>query len=786
MLNETPAEISNRQKLQRRAGESLLPPVVHDYDLNKTDAENGDEINLREYLQRVRRHKWLVLVVTLVLTSAAAYYLYQLPRVYQAETVLRVDSEKLVDLDGSKTASMPFEDRAYYNTQLEMLESPALLRGVIKKFDLENNQEFLTDDVKKLIAAYQPSDSQTASMLPDSSSLSKSAAPADKVAVEAERVSPLVEVLIDLLNVQPVQLARLNVKDTRLISIKFKHANPRMAALLANGIADQLVDMNLGSRLQINTDENNYLQNNIADLKQQIRRDEEQLLSYGQNYQLPTQDDKQNTVIERLVGLNRQLLEAENDRKIAESAYRAALAPGAAESYTEMNTKPIGDIDAKLDDLRQRRAQLLVEVTEKYPDVQEIDKQIAVLEKAAADKRTRANSMYKTSLETRYRQALSREEAIRKSYDEQQQLSFRQNGAAINYRILQQSIETNRKILGEMQQREQENELLKAKTPNNIRVLDYATAPAEPLDQKKPQYLGLAFLFSLGVGIAGALLRDHFDDSVYSPVEVEKTLSLPALASIPQVRTGIFGQRRKLNQPAALHITETESASPTIDAGNELLINNDTQSPLAEAFRQLRTVLTLSPEVGQVKKLLVTSSRQGEGKTTTAVNIAVSLAQDGAAVVLIDADLRHPRLYKIFNLSNEEGLSELLTENAEPESIYKALVKYNENFYILPSGKPLYDCAENLGSKRMQKILNSLEPAFDYIVIDSPPVSVFADSAILAARADGVLLVVQEKRNSAESLRQTRKLLNMVSANIVGIVLNKVEGSWENYGYRDR
>jgi capsular exopolysaccharide synthesis family protein len=153
-------------------------------------------------------------------------------------------------------------------------------------------------------------------------------------------------------------------------------------------------------------------------------------------------------------------------------------------------------------------------------------------------------------------------------------------------------------------------------------------------------------------------------------------------------------------------------------------------------------------------------------------------------VLLIDADLRRPRLHKIFNLPNEEGLNDLLTREVESENIYRMLLKQSESLYFLPSGKPLFDCAEHLGSNRMRELLASLETVFDFIVIDSPPVATFADSAILAAMTDGVLLVVQENRNSAETLRQTRKLLKMVGANIVGVVVNKVNALKETYGYR--
>lgn len=774
--------MKNLLKLEKKPKEQFLLPIEVQY--YETDNKSGNENHLREYLQRINRHKWIVIIITLLLTTAAGIYLYRQPEVFQAEARVQIDSQGEGGLDPTKGSSSPFEDRAYFNTQLELLEAPELIRSVIKKLNLEKNQDFLSNNLQAQVA---PSNSKSSEISKNSNSGgAKDGAekPKTNKLLEAERLNPMVEIIIDSLNIQPVLQTRQTVKDTRLISIKFKHPNPKITADISNAVADQLVISNLDKKLRTNSNENDYLQNNIADLKSQIRRDEERLLQYGRNYQLPSMDEKQNTVIERLAGLNQQLLEAENDRKRAEASYNAALAPGAADAISEMNTKPISDVDGKLDDLRQRRAQLLVEVTEKHPDVREIDNQIAVLEAAAKNKREKATSMLKTSLEVKYKEALAREESIRDSFKKQWGETLNQNSAAINYRIIQRGLETNRKLLDEMQQREQENEMLKAKVPNNIHVVNYAVTPTKPLDQKRSQYLGLAFLFSFTLGIGVALLRDYFDNAIHSADEVEKTLSLPAIASIPQISNGIFGYSRKLNSGNSLQLANgDEDGQIAIEAGNELIINGDAQSPLAEAFRQLRTILLLSPEVGKIKKLLVTSSRQGEGKTTTAINIATSLSQTGATALVIDADLRNPRLHKIFNLPNEEGLSDILTNPFESKKVSELLVKQYENLYFLPAGKLLADCADCLSSKQMQELLNSLEKKFDFIVIDSPPVGTFADSAILAAMTDGVLLVVQENRNSAETLRQTRKLLNMVGANIVGVVLNKVKTVNESYDY---
>jgi len=407
--------------------------------------------------------------------------------------------------------------------------------------------------------------------------------------------------------------------------------------------------------------------------------------------------------------------------------------------------------------------------------VVEVNKQIEVLEKQANEKRQRATSLYKTNVETKYRQAQYREQSIRDAFGRQRAETLGQNEAAINYRIIQQGIETNKKLLDEMSEKQKQNEMLKAKAPNNIRVADYAMLPTQPIDPKRGPFVGLAFLFSLSLGVGAALLRDYFDDSVHSTDEVEKMLSLPALAVIPRVERGLLRFRSvpKAVPEDPLHISD-DAGVVALTGGPELLSNSDQNSSLAESFRRLRTSLVLSPLVGNLRKLLVTSSVQSEGKTTTAVNIATSLSQTGAKVLIVDADMRSPRLHTIFGIGSVRGLSDIFSSGVSDEELFTDVIQQRHSLHILTAGLTSINPAECLGSNRMQQLFATLEPAFDYIVIDSPPVNNFVDSTVLAASADGVLFVVQGNRSSRELVCNSIKLLRTVGANVVGVVLNKV------------
>lgn len=470
---------------------------------------------------------------------------------------------------------------------------------------------------------------------------------------EATRLAPYVETLQAGLKVEPVKEVRLPIKETRLINITYSHRKPEMAARVVNAIADTFVRSNLERKTEANVSTGNILQQRVSELQAQIRDQERQLLDYSKGHQMLSLDAGQNTVVERLVTLNRQLLEAEDERKIAEAAYEAASAPGAADALAAGSARQTTDAEKKLSELRQRRAQLLVENTEEWPEVKEVDSQIAALEHQLEEGHDHATSVVLTNLSTRYRQAAAREEALRQSFNRQRGETLAQNEAAINYRIIQQEIATNKNLLDGLLQRSKENDAVLAGMRNNVHVNDYAVMPRVPVGPRRVLNTAVVLALSLGMSVGLAALLGRADSSVRSPADLERKLNLQALAAIPRVGGGIG--RRLLAAPSAL-----QKRIGGGQAGPELILDASASAPLTEAYRQLRTAMLLSPGRGALRSVLVTSGMPGEGKTTMAVNMAVSLSRTGARALIIDADLRRPRLHKIFGLENRGGLGSIL------------------------------------------------------------------------------------------------------------------------------
>ena len=754
-------------------------------------ADGEAEVNLLDYWRAVRKRLWMVIGVAALITTLASIYVARKPDVYEASSRVQVDLENNPMYAGKTTPYIysPVNDPAYFNTQLQILTSTGLLRRVVKTLDLQHNQSFLRPQSAQPHSTWKTimrmwgvggSEKKDEGKQPKELPLTATMAPAtsSEDLAEAKRLAPYVGALQAGLKIEPVRESRGGLyKETRLIDISYTHGDPATAAKITNAVADTFVRANLEKKNETNTSTSEFLSRRVAELQTQIRNDEEKLVSYAKNNQILSLDASQNTVVERLAGLNKQLLEAENDRKMAEAEYNAAKTPGAAGALAEANGKDIADSESKLADLRQKRAQLAVDATDEAPEIKELDQQIAELQKNLAEMRSRNASTLLTNLETRYRQTLAREEALRKSFNQQKSETVTQNEAAINYRILQQEIETNKGLLDNLLQRSKENDVVLAGRPNNISIVDYAITPDYPVGPARMRSVMLAFVLSLGLGIGLALFLEYLDDSIHSTDDVEKFLRLPALAVIPAM--GGSSRRRLLASATAL-----QKRNGTNGANPELLLKMDSRSPLAESYRQLRTSVLLSTAGRAPKTLLITSSLPGEGKTTTAVNTAISLAQTGASVLIIDADMRRPRLRSIFGLPEKEGLSSILSSEMKPQDMLEAIAKDpTTGLDVLTSGPIPPNPAELLGSDQMRKLLEVLGTRFTHIVIDSPPVSSFTDGVLIASMVDGVLLVVHGGKSSRGVVRRSRQLLRDVGAKIFGVVLNNVSMQSHDYYY---
>jgi capsular exopolysaccharide synthesis family protein len=756
---------------------------------------------LSDYWRAIRKRLWLVIGITVLLTTLSAIYMVRKPNIYQANAVIQVDLEQVnqeLAMSDRRSGSSN-QDPSYFNTQLQLLNSETLLRRVVKDLSLDSNKEFQKAKTEESVSSFrallkavglasEPKKKEVKGVGEVSVSGSTTLASSEEIA-EAVRLAPYVDTIRKNLTVDPRRESRATFKDTRLIDISYKHTDPEFAALIVNGIAEVFAKTNQEKRSGVNRKTNSFLQERIAQLQSEIKSGESKLFELTNGANILKTDENQTLATDSLSMLNKQLLEAENERKNAEAKYQAVTSsPESLKAQTEVELvryiterendirQQVSETQKKISDLNATRAKALEEYLENAPEVREIDRQIASLtadikkvternQKDLEDFRKNKTQDILNTLKTNYLKAKGQEDKLRTSFNEQYNLAQNQNRSGVPLKFLQQDIETKKGFLENLTKQQRENDVIAVGTDNNISVADFATPPEAPISPRRLTTVLAAMFLSTLFGMGLALFLEYLDDTIHTSEEVESFLHLPALAVIPTIDS--MAKRR------LLLVGSGDNDEPK--ANTELLIHMDPRSSLAEAYRQLRTSILLSTAGHAPKSLLITSSLPAEGKTTTAVNTAISLAQTGAKVLIIDADMRRPRLHSVFNISNASGLSTLLSSELSNDDILNTVqFDPDSKLNLLPSGPVPPNPAELIGSTQMAELMKILQNKFTHVVVDSPPIASFTDGVLIASMVDGVILVVHSGKSSRQVVRRSRQLLQDLGARIFGVVLNNV------------
>lgn len=773
----------------------------------ETGSQEG--FQLLDYWRAIRKRLWLVIGIAVLMTTLTAIYMARKPNIYRAQAVVQVDLEQnnpdLVTTDRQRPLSNP--DPSYFNTQLQLLTSESLLRRAIKEHNLDANkdlQQARTDSGSSTFRSILRSiglASGERTERPASSDAESGLASPEEIA-EAVRLNPYVDLIKRSLDIEPRRESRATVKDTRLIDISFDSSSPELAASVVNGLAETFTTSNQEKRSGTSRKTNDFLQERIASLQSEIKSDEEKLVDLTQREGiLKTGEGEDTIVLQRLAGLNKNLLEAENDRKNAEANYMTvsnspekirALTEADIQRFTTEQDNNIRALQAdtikKISDLRSMRVDREQLYEEGAPELKQIDTQIksyentidsavAKFQKQLESFKARASTIALENLRTKYLQAKDKEDKIRADFNKQYNEAQGQNQGAVNLKLLQQNIDTNKGFLDNLRKQVSGNDIAAQGSDNNISVIEVAIPPELPVSPRRLMTVLAALFLSTLFGMGLALVLEYLDDTIRSTEEIETYLQLPALAAIPRIDSL---QKRKL-----LLVGATEGDEDDDFLNSELLIHADSRSSLSEAYRHLRTSILLSTAGRAPKSLLITSSLPSEGKTTTATNTAISLAQTGAKVLIIDADMRRPRLHSIFNIQNGDGLSTLLSSELSDSEIDRVVKQDDKTkLYMLTSGPVPPNPAELIGSEQMATLLKMLQQRFTHIVVDSPPIASFTDGVLIASMVDGVILVVHSGRSSRQVVRRSRQLLNEIGAKIFGVVLNNVNlRAQDNYYY---
>jgi capsular exopolysaccharide synthesis family protein len=789
-----------------------IQPINHDYPSNYSPM-NDDEMfdqkrSVREYFNVVYKRLPVIITLTILTTAAVAFYMYKTPSIFMATTKMIIEPRKSSPTSKEININL-YNDNNYYATQLLLLQNPKLMTDVMVRLGLHREPNLFgtqgggfISTVRSMFSGSKDSQNKELS-LPVLTETGDKTISAEEIVLtpeEKERAERYAATFAGGLSIVPVER-------TNLVNINVQSTSPALAARVADTVADIFIEQDIERETRGAKKSLADLSESIEQLKGTIATQSQQLIVEQSKANLPLTGGKgQEFSASRLQGISGQLLTAKDKRRNIEAEYSAAVdANSKNDIWAVVGKDPaiqnmranlalrkakledrIQKLSAEIQDLTAKKAQLLVKYTEEYKEVkainEEIGKREAILKQTQSEndgsiaqeetkvKKDVAREVL-TGMRAQLDSALKQEAQIQAAFNAELASANRAGVAETRLMTLTREIETNRQLLDTYTQRQKEQELAVASSkPDNLTVTSKAQVPPVPIGPNRVRNIFIAFLLSLAAGIGLAFLLDYLDDSVKTSDDVGRFLGLPTLALIPYQSAN---EKRKLS---------LASANGNGNGSVALIALEDNRSAVAEAYRHLRTSLLFSSAGKPPQTILVTSSQPAEGKTTTAINTAITLAQSGAEVVIIDCDLRRPRLHNHFNLENTTGLTNYLSGDRNTENLLKPFPNLPQ-LKIVTSGPIPPNPAELLSSNEMKNLLQFLKGNFQHVIIDSPPAISFTDAAILSTLVDGVVLVAMAGKSSVHLMRRFKQRLSNIGARIYGVVLNGVKANSTEYAY---
>lgn len=571
--------------------------------------------------------------------------------------------------------------------------------------------------------------------------------------------------------------------DTRIVEVLCDSIDPRIASDYANALANEYIDSNFQARWDAINHARQYLAQELDDTRTKLQSSEDQLQAYGRASNLMFTGDKESVEQDKLKQIQDSLSTAQSERIAKQSAYRIALSATADSVPQVIDNARLSEYQAQLADLRRQLAELESEYTPEHPKVKRVQAQIDQLE--ATFNKERDNILAR--IRNEYQAAVMRENLLTAAYRQQAQVVSEQTQKGISYNILERDVETNRQLYDTLLQKAREADIATAMRGSNIRIIDGAQQPSHTI---RPNWLWNTLLGSISglmAGLAIVLILENLDRSFKSPGEMAAHLKLPELGVIPERSLASGNGYGKPARVTVVPSAETSQGAPQTGAV-ELATWRDKSSTIAESFRSAVTSILYSAENGATSRvILVSSATRGEGKTTIVSNLGIALAEINQKVLLIDGDMRKPRLNEVFNLPNDWGLSDLLREKTSlRDSPLEALVKRTElpDLCVLTSGPSTTSISNLLYSHRMMELLQRFRCEFDQILIDTPPMLDIADARILGRLADAAILVFRAGKTSRDAAMAAKRRLTDDGIPLLGTILNAWDvKSMGRYGY---
>ncbi len=726
--------MNDTQALSPRAAN--LPEFTQASGIPGFDIEGRDFDSfsyLRTYATIISKRRWTVVSITTIVALVVAIASFKMTPIYEATAHLDIEADSLQIQSLNDLFHQIPTDEAFIGTQIQVLEGDGLAERTIEQLNLAKDPQ--------CVAAIRGTNNASSVKLPASP-------------------DGLLSAFKRCVHVQ-------KVRDSHVVNVSFESADPILSARIANVLASNYIESNFRQKYDATRLASGWMEQQLDELKAKVEKSQQALVDYERQNAIVNINDKQSVVEQRLGDLSRDLTNAQSDRLQKESLYELVRSNESQVAFVAQNDL-LQQLEEKYADLKSQYVDALSQYGVKHPKVERLQSQVDEIQSLIERERQRMVERIRND----YMAALGRERLLTAAVVKEKAEVGDLSQLLIQHNLLKREFETNQQLYDSLLQRLKDATVSAGLRATNIHVIDQARPPRVPIRPQKLLNILIGLTVGLVLGIAVAFVQEAVDNTIKSIDDAERVAQAPALTVVPLHRSSL--RRASSALPGS---------NGTSAAGQRLAILNEPSSALAEAFRTLMTSVVLSTSPQPPQTLLITSSTANEGKTTTAFNLAIALAQRGEPTLLIDADMRHPAVSEPLNASNSKGLTSYLTGAHSLDEVMGQFLPV-PTLWVLPAGPKPLNAAQLLASSTMESMLGELRKRFKFLVIDSPPLLPVTDAMILSTFVDGVVFVVASGATARAAVARARKILHNAGARVLGLVLNMVDVRHDGYyGY---
>jgi succinoglycan biosynthesis transport protein ExoP len=700
--------------------------------------------NLRDLLRIFLKRKWTILIIFTVFAVFSVVRTYMAAPVFRASTTLQIErfTPRVLDYKDVTPGETDYSDSVdFYTTNYELLKSRTLSERAVEDLGLRKPPP--ADAGKEPVNTNPVPTSLIEDIV---TRMRRGPQPAD-VDLATKDDNALVGAFQGSITVEPV-------RRSRLVRLHFDSTDPFFAAKAVNALAQSFININLERRFEASAYAKTFLEEKLGQTKAKLEDSERDLVKFSREMEVFNNlDDKANLSTQAVQEYSSAVAKAEQERIKAEAQYRQA--------QENPDSIPMVRDNRNILEIKERKGKLEAEYQDNlgiykpaFPKMQALKSQIDEVDRQLQAEYDRIRS---ASLST-FRAARAQEQMLRERLAAGKQQMLDLQGRSIRYSILKREVDTNRELYNGLLQRLKEIGVAGGVGINNISVVDKAQVPIYPYKPDFGKSVSMGIAIGLIIGLLVAWLLEHLDDSIRFADDVERETGAAVLGVVPKL---------KPLEPGKTRIALSPHLDPT--------------SAFSEAYRSVRTALQFSTATGAPRRLVVTSSSKSEGKSTTALALAINFAQMGKPVLLIDADLRNPVLHRLLQLDNDRGLSNYLSSNVGVmEVVHRTEIP---GLFVMTTGPLPPNPVELLSSTKMLSLLAQCEEHFAHVVVDGPPVLGIADAIVLCNQVENAVFVIESGRTRKGHAKAALKRLHQAGIHPIGVILTKIDAYHDLYGY---